>query len=134
MTTKHVIVNNDPTSPFFPCGSCSSCRAALYSITRNDNKRHCFVNFASALDVVDRDSLWRIMDAGGMPAKLLRLTKVHYASTKTKARTHVGDSPSFKVCAGVRSGCALSLIRACLKQLVAIPELLACALTLRKPR
>ncbi len=33
-----------------------------------------------AFDSVDRDSLWRIMAADGMPPKLLRLIKAYYAS------------------------------------------------------
>ncbi len=44
----------------------------------------CFVDFVSVFDSVDRDSLWRIMAADGMPPKLLRLVKAYYASTKMK--------------------------------------------------
>ncbi len=32
----------------------------------------CFVEFASAFDSVDRDSLWRILAAGGIPPKLIK--------------------------------------------------------------
>ncbi len=46
----------------------------------------CFVDFASAFDSVDRDSLWRIMVADGIPPKLLRLIKTYYSSTKMKVR------------------------------------------------
>ncbi len=42
----------------------------------------CFVDFTSVFDSVDRDSLWRIMAADGMPPKLLRLIKAYYSSTK----------------------------------------------------
>ncbi len=52
----------------------------------------CFVDFASAFDSVDRDSLWRIMAADGMPPKLLRLIKAHYSSTKMKVKASGSDS------------------------------------------
>ncbi len=68
----------------------------------------CFVDFASAFDSVDRDSLWRIMAADGMPSKLLRLIKAYYASTKIKVRESGGDSMPFEIRSGVRQGCALS--------------------------
>ncbi len=41
----------------------------------------CFVDFASALDSVDRDSLWRIMTANGLSPEILRLIKAYYAPT-----------------------------------------------------
>ncbi len=50
----------------------------------------CFVDFASAFDSVDRDSLLQIMAEGGMPTKLLTLIKVNYASTKMKVRASEG--------------------------------------------
>ncbi|CAE1303322.1 unnamed protein product [Acanthosepion pharaonis] len=48
----------------------------------------CFVDFAAAFDSVDRDSLWRIMEADGMPAKLFRLIKVYYRSTRARVRAY----------------------------------------------
>ncbi len=51
----------------------------------------CFVDFASAFDSVDRDSLWRIMAADGMPPKLVRLIQVYYSSTKMKVRASGSD-------------------------------------------
>ncbi len=68
----------------------------------------CFVDFDSAFDSVDRDSLWRIMAADGIPPKLLRLIKAHYSSTKIKVRATGSDSMSFEIRSGVRQGCALS--------------------------
>ncbi len=50
----------------------------------------CFVDFASAFDSVDRDSLLQTMAAGGMPSKLLTLIKANYASTKMKVRANEG--------------------------------------------
>ncbi len=68
----------------------------------------CFVDFASAFDFVDRDSLWRILAADGMPPTLLRLTKAYYSSTKMKVRASGSDSMPFEIRSGVRQGCALS--------------------------
>ncbi len=68
----------------------------------------CFVDFASAFDSVDRDSLWRIMAADGMPPKLLRLIKAYYSSTKMKVRASGSDSMPFEIHTGVRKECALS--------------------------
>ncbi len=68
----------------------------------------CFVDFASAFDPVDKDSLWRIMAAGGIHPKLLRLIKAYYSSTKMKVRASGSDSLPFEIHSGVRQGCALS--------------------------
>ncbi len=68
----------------------------------------CFVDFASAFDSVDRDSLWQIMAANGMPLKLLRLVKAYYLSTKMKVRASGSDSMPFGVPSGVRQWCSLS--------------------------
>ncbi len=64
----------------------------------------CFVDFASMFDSVDRDSLWWIMAAEGMPPKLLRLIKAFYSSTKMKVRAGGSDTMSFKIRSSVRRG------------------------------
>ncbi len=58
----------------------------------------CFVDFASAFDSVDRDSLWRTMSADGIPTKLLRLIKSYYSSTKMKVRASGNDSMPLRFC------------------------------------
>ncbi len=68
----------------------------------------CFVDFASAFDFMDRDSLWSVMAADGMPPKLLRLIKAYYSSTKMMVRASGSDSLPFEFRSGVRQGCALS--------------------------
>ncbi len=55
----------------------------------------CFVDFASAFDSVDRDSLWHIIAVDGMPPKLLKLIKAYYSSTNMKVRASGSDSMSF---------------------------------------
>ncbi len=61
----------------------------------------CFVDFAPAFDSVDRDSLWRIMAADGMPPKHLGLIKVYYSSTKMKVGASGSDSMPFEIHSGV---------------------------------
>ncbi len=51
----------------------------------------CFVDFASAFDSLDRDSLWRIMASDGIPSKILWLIKAYYSSTKMKVRESGSD-------------------------------------------
>ncbi len=60
----------------------------------------CFVDFDSAFDSANRDSLWRIMAADEMPPKLLRLIKANYASTKMKVRASGSDLMSFEIRSG----------------------------------
>ncbi len=68
----------------------------------------CFVDSASAFDSMDRDSLWRIMAADGMPPKLLKLIRAYYASTKMKVRAGGSNSMPFEIRSGDQQGSALS--------------------------
>ncbi len=73
----------------------------------------CFMGFTSALHFVGRDYIWRIMAADGVPAKLFRLIKAYYPSTKAKVRVSWGggESLSFEMRSGIRHGFALSPAR-----------------------
>ncbi len=92
-----------------------SCTNQMHNLRRTLEQRWrfqqatvmCFIGFASALDSVDRNSLWWIMAADGMPPKLLRLIKAYYASTKMKVGASGSDSMPFEIHSGVRQGCAL---------------------------
>ena len=68
----------------------------------------CFIDFKSAFDSVDRESLWRTLHMDGMPDKLLRLIKAYYQSTTTRVRVYGQESRHFQVSSGVRQGCVLS--------------------------
>ncbi len=68
-----------------------------------------FVDFATVFESMDRDSLWRIMAADGMPFKLM-LIKAYYTSTKMKFRASGDDSMPFEIYPGVRQECALCLL------------------------
>ena len=50
----------------------------------------CFVDFAAAFDSVDREALWRLLRADGLPQKLLRLIQAYYRSTTVSVRAY-GD-------------------------------------------
>ncbi len=62
------------------------CTGQMHNLRRTLEKRWsfqqttvmCFVDFASAFNSVDRNSLWQIIAAYGMRAKLLRLIKAYY--------------------------------------------------------
>ena len=68
----------------------------------------CFIDFAAAFDSLDRSSLWKIMEADGIPPKLLRMIQAYYHSTCTTVRVNGIESETFEVRTGVRQGCALS--------------------------
>ncbi len=85
---------------------CTTYVPPLSSVRASSKLLLCFVDFAAALDSVDRDSFWRIMAADGMPPtpELLRLIRTYYASTKMKIRASGSDSMSFEIRSGVRQG------------------------------
>ncbi|BHF58542.1 hypothetical protein SprV_0100149400 [Sparganum proliferum] len=41
----------------------------------------CFIDLVAAFDSVQRESLWRIMALGGVPAKIIAMIKAYYCST-----------------------------------------------------
>ncbi len=61
----------------------------------------CFVDFASAFDSVDRDSLWWIMAVDGISPKLLKLINAYYSSTKMKFWASRSYSMPFEIRSGV---------------------------------
>ncbi|CAI9720133.1 Hypothetical predicted protein [Octopus vulgaris] len=56
----------------------------------------------------DQEALWRIMQADGIPVKLLNLIQGYYRSTRAPVRVYGGETESFDVTTGVRQSCALS--------------------------
>ncbi|CAE1153923.1 unnamed protein product [Acanthosepion pharaonis] len=68
----------------------------------------CFVDFAAAFDSVDSVSLWRMMEADGLPAKLLRLSKGYYRSMRARVRAYGEEFETFEVKIDVRQRCTLS--------------------------
>ncbi|CAI9717498.1 Hypothetical predicted protein [Octopus vulgaris] len=68
----------------------------------------CFVDFAAAFDSVDRDTLWKVMQADGIPPKLLNIIKTYYRSARPRVRVYGEVSEPFEIRSGVRQGCVLS--------------------------
>ena len=68
----------------------------------------CFIDFRAAFDSVDRESLWKVMLADGIPPKFIRLLKAFYSSTKARVRAYGAESSTFPLSSGVRQGCPLS--------------------------
>ncbi len=58
---------------------CITCVAHISSTGAN-------ISRPAAFDSVDRETLWRIVAAAGIPPQLLRLIKAYCASTKMKVR------------------------------------------------
>ncbi|CAE1284126.1 unnamed protein product [Acanthosepion pharaonis] len=75
------------------------CVDQIFSLRRTIEQRWAYqkptvlyiIDIAAAFDSVGRDSLWRIMEANGMPAKLLRLIKGYYRSTRARVRAYGED-------------------------------------------
>ena len=68
----------------------------------------CFIDFRAAFDSIDREGLWNVMLADGIPPKFVRLLKAFYSSTKARVRVYGAESSAFSLSSGVRQGCPLS--------------------------
>jgi hypothetical protein len=92
------------------------CVDQIFTLRRILEHRHkfqqptiaCFIDFRAAFDSVDRNALWKIVAADGMPTKLLNLIKAYYAFTKARVRVYGELSEDFTLNTGVRQGCPLS--------------------------
>jgi hypothetical protein len=70
----------------------------------------CFLDFTAAFDSIHRPSLWRILEADGLPPKLLRLVKLFYIQPGNRVLVNGELSNRFETRTGVRQGCPLSPI------------------------
>ena len=90
--------------------------AQIFTLRRVLEHRHkfqqpttaCFIDFRTAFDSVDRDALWIILKADGMPQKLVNLIKSYYSNTRARIRIYGEESSEFSLNSGVRQGCPLS--------------------------
>ena len=64
----------------------------------------CFVDFKAAFDSVDRQSVFNIMEADGLPTKLLKIIRCMYSVTKSRVRAYGTTTDDFIVNTGVRQG------------------------------
>ena len=68
----------------------------------------CFIDFSAAFDSVNRDAMWEIAAAKGVPSKIINMLKCLYQRTSCRVRVYNSDSKPFEVNSGVRQGSILS--------------------------
>ena len=72
------------------------------------NTYFCFIDYAKALDCVDHNKLWKILQEMGMPDHLICLLRNLYAGREPTVRTGHGTTDSFQIGKEVNQGCILS--------------------------
>ena len=68
----------------------------------------CFIDYAKAIDCVDHNKLWKILQEIGIPDHLTCLLRNLYAGQEATVRTGHGTTDWFQIGKGVREGCILS--------------------------
>ena len=68
----------------------------------------CFIDYAKALDCVDHNQLWKILQQMGIPDNLTCLLRNLYAGQEATVRTGHGTTDWFQIGKGVCQGCILS--------------------------
>ncbi|VDN55719.1 unnamed protein product [Dracunculus medinensis] len=68
----------------------------------------CFIDFAAPFDSIDRAVLWRVMERGGVPEKIIRLIKAFYERTSAQVCIYGELTDSFEIRTDVCQGCTLS--------------------------
>ena len=69
-----------------------------------------FIDFQKAFDSVHRESLWKILQAYGLPPKIINLIKMFYDNFECSIILGNTITEAFPVKSGVRQGCILSPI------------------------
>ena len=67
-----------------------------------------FIDYAKALDCVDHNKLWKILQEMGIPDHLTCLLRNLYAGQEATVRTGHGTTDWFQIRKGERRGCTLS--------------------------
>ena len=75
---------------------------------REFQKNICFIDYAKALDCVDHNKLWEILQKMGLPGHLTCLLRNLYADQEATVRTWHGTMDWVQIGKGVRQGCILS--------------------------
>ena len=68
----------------------------------------CFIEYAKALNCVDHNKLWKILQEMGIKDHLTCLLRNLYAGQEATVRTGHGTTELFQIGKGVRQGCILS--------------------------
>ena len=69
----------------------------------------CLIDYVKALQCVDHNKLWEILQEMGIPDHLTYLLRNLYAGQKATVRTGHGTTDWLQIGKGVRQGCILSL-------------------------
>ncbi|KAI8518836.1 hypothetical protein Bbelb_020930 [Branchiostoma belcheri] len=67
-----------------------------------------YVDLKQAFDSVDRNALWLLLKALGVPAKLVHLLSLLYSNTSSRVKVNGLLSDSFVIKSGVLQGCVLA--------------------------
>ena len=67
-----------------------------------------FIDFKKAFDSMHRDSLWKIAELYGIPAKCINIIKNIYHNSSCYVKAQEGHNDYFGIETGVRQGCVLS--------------------------
>ena len=68
----------------------------------------CFIDYAKAIDCVDHNKLWKILQEMRIPDHLTCLLRNLYARQEATVRTGDGTTDWFQIRKGVRQSCILS--------------------------
>ena len=68
----------------------------------------CFIDYAKAIDRVDHNKLWKILEEMGVPDHLTCLLRNLYAGQEATVTTGQGTTDWFQIGKEVRQGCILS--------------------------
>ncbi|KAI8502642.1 hypothetical protein Bbelb_193440 [Branchiostoma belcheri] len=69
---------------------------------------YSYVDMKQAFDSVNRNALWLLLKALGVPAKLVHLLSLLYSNTSSRVKVNGLLSDSFVINSGVRQGCVLA--------------------------
>ena len=69
-----------------------------------------FVDFKKAFDSLDWDTMWKVMEAQGVPTKIVSIIKELYNNASISVRLNLVDNmaPKFQQKVGIRQACFLS--------------------------
>ena len=67
-----------------------------------------FVDYEKAFDSIDRETLWKIMKAYGIPEKFIAIVKAFYKNSRAAVIHGDGKSEWFEIKSGVKQGCVMS--------------------------
>ena len=78
------------------------------SLEWNTTLYNIFVDFEKALDIVDRDTLWKLLAYYGIPEKIIKLIRMAFQPSTCQVVHNGSLTEPFTITTGVRQGCLLS--------------------------